>query len=235
MHLMHPFSLNIYSVFLLCSIGLLAAMALELWTNHTERNFYFNYFNFWFGIAFAIIAIFAALWMSWVQTDSMMRLFSTPESEGIERRTALIISVIIYLEILGLGICIVGFLAAMALKQWFTKPERNPFFNIWFGLAFAGVAVLAMLWGAKIQVENMLSLFSASEMEGIQFQVVLIVFVVIYFAIMVACLWAGVRGVVQSSLNTWRRYLRLAPVLFIVALMAQQLYAIYKVVQKALG
>ena len=136
------------------------------------------------------------------------------------------------------GFCVVGFLAAMGLEKWLAKEDRCIHSNMWFGMAFAITAVSSVLWQSWVQTDNVALLFNAPEAEGVNFRVFFTIFAMLYLAVMIACLVAGSRVIQRSSIhdeNPKVRYVRFAPVPFIVALILQQLYTVYSVMHKTIN
>ena len=128
------------------------------------------------------------------------------------------------------GFCVVGFLASMGLERRLSRQDRCIHSNMWFGMAFAITAVSSVLWQSWVQTDNVVLLFTAPETEGVNFRIFFAIFAMLYLALMIACLIAGGRVIQRSSINDESpkvRYVRFAPVPFIVALILQQLYAVY--------
>ena len=136
------------------------------------------------------------------------------------------------------GFCVVGFLASMGLEQWLSKKERCIHSNIWFGMTFAITAVFSVLWQSWVQADNVALLFNAPEAEGVNFRIFFTIFAMLYLAVMIACIIAGGKVIQRSSLHDEEpkvRYVRFAPVPFVVALMLQQLYTVYSMAHNAAG
>jgi len=136
------------------------------------------------------------------------------------------------------GFCVVGFLASMGLERWLSRKEHCIHSNMWFGMAFAITAVSSVLWQSWVQTDNVALLFNAPEAEGVNFRIFFTIFAMLYLAVMIACMVAGGRVIQRSSIqdeNPKVRYVRFAPMPFIIALMFQQLYVVYTVAHNALG
>jgi len=136
------------------------------------------------------------------------------------------------------GFCVVGFLAAMGLEKWLSRKDHCVHSNVWFGMAFAIMAVFSVLWQSWMQADNATRLFLAPEVEGVNFRMFVTLFVVIYLAVMIACIIAGGKSIARTNIsdsNPKVRYVRFAPVPFVVAMVLLQLYAVYSVAHKAVG